>query len=68
MREEVVLLRMLQGLEVKQATAETVLAAFNRLTPHKYTLSTVRINLDEEEMRRERDAKKRGRTSSESNT
>ena len=44
--------------EVNRATAETVLAALSRLTGKEYTLENVRVNLDQEEMRRERKSKR----------
>jgi hypothetical protein len=51
--EEEVILSLFLGCEVKREVAETVLAALSRLTGQQYSLETVRINLDQEEMRRE---------------
>jgi len=48
---EDVILKMFRGSEVTRSTAESVLAALSRLTCQEYTLETVRVNLDQEEIR-----------------
>jgi hypothetical protein len=49
--EEDVILSMFHNTWVKRSTAETVLSALSRLTGWEYTLNTVRIQVDPEEMR-----------------
>ena len=55
---EDVILSMFRFQEVNRETAETVLSALSRLTGKEYTLENVRVNLDQEEMRRERKSKR----------
>ena len=55
---EEVILSLFRFQEVNRATAEKVLAALSRLTRQEYTLENVRINLDQEEMRREQESKR----------